>query len=151
MVRETAPCGVSLAGLPHLWKAGFLKPEARNLIRNGIQMQNLSEQAPEKEMTESTQHAELGSAEMSEPDPSAGQAAFGEAQAFEYTSSLAQKIFAVVVNLLVLGEVTIAMYFASQQPDSMTPIFFKVFFALLVPTLIGAYLVKRFINSRTIQ
>ena len=55
------------------------------------------------------------------------------------------KLFAVFINILVVGELFVAMYFAAQNPDRLTPIFFKIFFSLLLPTLLGAFLGKRLI------
>jgi len=50
----------------------------------------------------------------------------------------------VTVNVLVLAEVCIAMYIASgQSPEEFQPVFLKVFFGLLVPTLILASIAKR--------
>lgn len=114
-------------------------------------MKSISEQSLNQEMMTDMRLAEMGGMEASAEDPAASQAAYGEAQHFEYTTSLSQKIFALVVNLLVLGELTIAMYFASKTPESMTPVFFKIFFGLLLPTLVGAIFVKRFINARTVK
>jgi hypothetical protein len=54
----------------------------------------------------------------------------------------------VIVNLLVLAELCVAMYMAAQKPEEFTPVFFKVFFALLVPTLILAAFSKRFVRAK---
>ena len=72
----------------------------------------------------------------------------GEAQSFELTGSLHQRLLAIGINLLVIGELFIAMYFAAQDQDRLTPIFFKVFFSLLVPTLIVAFIGKWIIRAR---
>ena len=49
----------------------------------------------------------------------------------------------VIVNVLVLAELCIAMYMAGQNPEEFQPVFLKVFFSLLVPTLILASIAKR--------
>lgn len=73
---------------------------------------------------------------------------FGSAEPFSYTSSLYGKLMAIIVNLLVLTELIIAMFVSSRYPDEFTPVFFKVFFSLLVPTLIIYFIVKRFVIAR---
>ncbi len=52
-------------------------------------------------------------------------------------------IFVLGVNLVVLAELCVAMAFASAAPERFTAVFLKVFFGLLVPTLLLAALVKR--------
>jgi len=47
------------------------------------------------------------------------------------------------VNLLILGELCAAMYFASMNPDNFTATFMKTFFGLSIPTLIVVFLLKR--------
>ncbi len=69
----------------------------------------------------------------------------GAAQKVSLTSSPRMKLFAVCVNVLVLAELTLAMYFAAQDPDRLTPVFFKIFFSLLVPTIIAAIIGRRLI------
>ena len=53
------------------------------------------------------------------------------------------KVLTIVVNLVVLTDLCVAMFFAAKQPDSLTKVFFKVFFGLLIPTLIGSAIAKR--------
>ena len=64
------------------------------------------------------------------------------------TLTLPHFIRVVLVNVLVLAELCIAMYMAAQQPDEFTPVFFKVFFSLLAPTLLLAAVSKRFVSSK---
>ncbi|MDL2267301.1 hypothetical protein LJC46_04855 [Desulfovibrio sp. OttesenSCG-928-G15] len=71
--------------------------------------------------------------------------AMGEAQKVSISCSPRMRIFAIGINILVISELTVAMYMASLQPDEFTPVFFKVFFGLLVPTLIGAFVGRRMI------
>ena len=47
-----------------------------------------------------------------------------------------QKIGVAVLDVLILIELAISMYRASQNPDLFTPIFIKTFFVLVIPTLI---------------
>lgn len=73
------------------------------------------------------------------------QSAMGEAQHVNLASSPRLRLFAVCINLLVILELCIAMYMASLDQSRLTPIFFKVFFSMLVPTLIGAAVGRRLI------
>lgn len=67
----------------------------------------------------------------------------GQAQSVSLVSDLKMKLFAVFINVLVIVEVFVAMYIAQQTPARLTPVFFKVFFALLLPTLVIAYVGRR--------
>ena len=78
-------------------------------------------------------------------EPAMQESGMGEAQKVSLTSSPRMKLFALLINLLVLTELTIAMYFAAQDQDRLTPVFFKIFFSLLVPTVIGAIVGRRLI------
>ena len=92
-----------------------------------------------------------GSAEYAEAAPSPENAAegpIGEAQSVELAHGLPRMLLTITVNVLVLAEVFIAMYFAAQNPDEITPIFFKTLFSMLVPTLVLAFVAKRIIARR---
>lgn len=52
------------------------------------------------------------------------------------------------VNLLLLIELCVAMFFAAKDPENLTPVFFSVFLPLLIPTIIGAIIAKRLIIKR---
>ncbi len=82
----------------------------------------------------------------SEATPAEGP--MGEAQTVHLASGLPRLVLTITVNLLVLAEVFIAMYFAAQNPDEITPIFFKVLFTLLLPTLVLAFVAKRILARR---
>lgn len=69
----------------------------------------------------------------------------GEAQKVSLTSSPRLKLFALLINVLVIGELFVSMYFANQTPERLTPVFFKIFFSLLVPTLVLAFVGRRLI------
>ena len=79
------------------------------------------------------------------------EAPLGAAQQVQTTISLPHFIRLVVINLLVLAELFVAMYMATQNPEEFTPVFFKVFFSLLVPTLILSAISKRFMRSKEKQ
>ena len=76
------------------------------------------------------------------------QPGMGEAERVEISTSPYRRILTVVVNLLVLAEVFVAMYFAAKDPDTLTPVFFKVFFSLLLPTVVAAWTARRLISRR---
>jgi len=76
------------------------------------------------------------------------QAPLGAGQEVQTVATLPQVIRVVIVNVLVLAELCAAMYQAAQSPDEFTPVFFRVFFLLLVPTLILAAISKRFVVRR---
>ncbi len=60
-----------------------------------------------------------------------------------------RKIAIIIVNFLVLAELCISMYFGAKDPENLTPVFMKLFFAMLVPTLIMTRLVLR--RLRTVE
>jgi hypothetical protein len=60
-----------------------------------------------------------------------------------------QKIGVAVLDVLMLIELGISMYRANKTPDLFTPIFFKTFFVLVIPTLIVARIVIK--RLRTIE
>ena len=76
------------------------------------------------------------------------EAPLGAAQQVQTTLTLPHIIRVVTVNVLVLVELCVAMYMANENPDEFTAVFFKVFFSLLVPTLILAAVGKRFIRPK---
>jgi hypothetical protein len=56
-----------------------------------------------------------------------------------------QKIVVITLDLLLLVELCIAMYFANLAPEAFTPTFVKTFFSLLLPTVLSAlFLLRRF-------
>jgi len=79
------------------------------------------------------------------------EAPLGAPQVVQTTLSLPHLIRVAVINLLVLAELFFAVYKASQNPDEFTPVFYKVFFALFVPTLILGIVSKRFIRPKRPQ
>lgn len=83
--------------------------------------------------------------DTSQSAPEHVEAAMGEAQKVSLTSSPRLRMFAILINVLVLTELFVAMYFAQQTPARLTPVFFKIFFSLLVPTLVVAFVGRRLI------
>ena len=75
-------------------------------------------------------------------------APIGAAQQVHTSITLPQFIRLVIVNVLVLAELFVAMYMANENPEEFTPVFFKVFFSLLVPTLILSAVSKRFLRPK---
>ena len=70
---------------------------------------------------------------------------------FERSSSPApelnsrQRWAVVCMDVAMLAEVTLSVYLASRQPDEFTPIFMKVFFSMLIPTIAaGIFAIRRF-------
>ena len=91
-----------------------------------------------------------GSAEYVDVSPeNAAEGPIGEAQSVQLAHGLPRMLLTIAVNVLVLAEVFIAMYFAAQNPDEITPIFFKTLFSMLLPTLVLAFVAKRVIARRS--
>jgi hypothetical protein len=74
--------------------------------------------------------------------------ALGEARPFSLTDDPRLRLFALFINLLVVIELFVAMFFAARDPDNLTPVFFKLFFAMLTPTLVVAFVGRRVIGKR---
>jgi hypothetical protein len=85
---------------------------------------------------------------LEEHAPEQVEAPLGAAQHVHATFTLPHIIRIVTVNLLVLAELCVAMYLANENPEEFTPVFFKVFFSLLVPTLILASICKRLMRPK---
>ncbi|MEN6440448.1 MAG: hypothetical protein ABFD97_17885 [Syntrophobacter sp.] len=49
-----------------------------------------------------------------------------------------QKIAIGIVDVAVLAELCLSLYISNKDIDNFTPLFFKYFFSMLVPTLILA-------------
>ena len=50
-----------------------------------------------------------------------------------------QRWAVVALDVAMVAELTVAVYAASRCPDDFTPVFMKVFFSLLIPTLIAGF------------
>ena len=74
---------------------------------------------------------------------------------FEHSSSPApelnsrQRWAVVCMDVAMLAEVTLSVYLASRQPDEFTPIFMKVFFSMLIPTIAAGNFAIRRLRDRT--
>jgi len=77
--------------------------------------------------------------------------AFGGAEEVNLVSSTHQKILAVSANLLILIELTIAMFFASKAGDDFQPAFLKLFFSMLIPTLIVWVIAKKLLTRHEMR
>jgi hypothetical protein len=60
-----------------------------------------------------------------------------------------QKIGVAVLDVLILIELGISIYWANKTPELFTPVFMKTFFVLVIPTLILARIVIK--RLRTIE
>jgi len=65
--------------------------------------------------------------------------------------NLSQKLAVLAMDLLMLAEVGIAMYLATRNPETLTPVFLKTFMLMLLPTLAAGYLAVRKLRSPTEQ
>jgi hypothetical protein len=52
--------------------------------------------------------------------------------------NFSQKIVIALVDIALIVELCVSMYFANQNPDRFTPLFMKYFFSMLIPTLVLA-------------
>jgi hypothetical protein len=60
-----------------------------------------------------------------------------------------QKAVVAAMNLLLLSELTWAMYLGQQQPEDLTAVFLRTFIPLALVTLVGArFLLRKFRPSR---
>ena len=79
------------------------------------------------------------------PAPVEEDAPMGAAQPVQVDVSMGHIIFVVTLNVLILVELFIAMYMGHLNRDEFSPVFFKSLFSMLIPTLILAIIVKRWI------
>jgi hypothetical protein len=77
--------------------------------------------------------------------------AFGGAEEVNLVSSTYQKILAVSANLLILIELTIAMFFAAKAGDDFQPVFLKIFFSMLIPTLVAWIIAKKLLTRHEMR
>jgi hypothetical protein len=58
--------------------------------------------------------------------------------------NLRQKLVVITLDVLLLVELCIAMYFANLAPEAFTPTFIKTFFSLFFPTVLtGLFFLRR--------
>lgn len=66
------------------------------------------------------------------------------------TNSNPWRVFFIIgVDLIILAELCIAMRQAAMNPDALTPVFVKTFFAMLLPTLALCFVAKRWMRIKT--
>jgi hypothetical protein len=56
-------------------------------------------------------------------------------------------LLVIILDVLILAELTAAMYVAAAHPDNFTPVFMKTFFGMLLPTLLLGLLAKRMVRT----
>lgn len=61
--------------------------------------------------------------------------------------NIKQKIAIAAIDILILAELCISMYFAVKNPDNFTSVFFKVFLGMLIPTLIISRIIVKRLRS----
>ena len=63
--------------------------------------------------------------------------------------NIGQKLVIITLDVLLLVELCIAMYFANLAPDAFTPTFVKTFFSLLLPTVLTGLFFLRRLKTKT--
>jgi len=58
-----------------------------------------------------------------------------------------QKVGVAILDVIVLVELTVSIYFANRNPAEFASVFFLMFFSLLIPTLILARFVIKGLRS----
>jgi hypothetical protein len=59
-----------------------------------------------------------------------------------------QKLVVVTLDVLILVELSIGMYFANLAPEAFTSTFVKTFFSLLLPSVLAALFLLRRLKSK---
>ncbi len=57
------------------------------------------------------------------------------------------KLIPFIFNIVILLSVFVAMYFAAQQPEKLTEIFFSIFLTAFIITIICAWVAKYVVNA----
>jgi hypothetical protein len=52
-----------------------------------------------------------------------------------------QKVAVAILDVLVIAELCVSMYIASQDPENLTPVFMKNFLSMVIPTLLLAWVI----------
>ncbi len=58
-----------------------------------------------------------------------------------------QKVGVAILDVIILVELTVSIYFANRNPAEFASVFFLMFFSLLIPTLILARFVIKGLRS----
>lgn len=62
--------------------------------------------------------------------------------------NLQQQMAVAVMDVALLVELCISMYFAHKNQENLTPVFFKYFLIMVIPTLVLARIVVKRLRSR---
>lgn len=66
-----------------------------------------------------------------------------------------QKMAIIILDILMIAQVAVALGMANSNPEHFTPMFFKVFFAMFIPTIIiGFSIIRRLktpVNEHDLQ
>lgn len=54
-----------------------------------------------------------------------------------------QKAAIIILDIVMIAQVAVAIGFAGANPDEFTPVFFKVFLAMFIPTIIVGFMIIR--------
>jgi hypothetical protein len=55
-----------------------------------------------------------------------------------------QKVAVAVLDIVVIAQLCVSMYWASQEPENLTLVFIKSFLTMVIPTLLlGRLVIKR--------
>lgn len=65
--------------------------------------------------------------------------------------NMQQKITVGVVDIAILVELCVSIFVASRDPENLTSIFVKCFFAMLIPTLILAKVIIRKLRTEELE
>ncbi len=63
--------------------------------------------------------------------------------------STRQRVVVLCMNVLLLTELTLGMYFGQQEPENLTAVFLRIFIPSATITLIAARLVMRRLQPNT--
>ena len=61
--------------------------------------------------------------------------------------NIRQKVVIGILDVLMIAELCVSMYFANQDQTNFTPVFFKSFVVMIVPTLIAARIAIKRLRS----
>jgi hypothetical protein len=62
--------------------------------------------------------------------------------------NLQQKIVVVIMDVLLIVELCVSMYFATQNQDNFTAVFIRYFLTMCIPTLLAAKILVKRLRSR---
>jgi hypothetical protein len=62
--------------------------------------------------------------------------------------NIQQKVVVVIMDVLLIVELCVSMYFANQNQDSFTVVFIRYFLTMCIPTLLVAKILVKRLGSR---